>query len=495
MKQLILIIMGVLCLTSCKKFLEEYSQSDVIPKNTRDFGEILYTNGYPGINTRLQPWMVFLDDDMQCFNGEAIKDPTIVTSVSAIFQWQPDFITRTTVTGVDLNLNTWNTYYQLLLGANVALQYLDKASGPQAEKDQFKGEAYTLRAFYHFMLVNIYARPYNDSTTTPDKSPGVPIRTTANLSDGYLPRNTVKEVYTQIVNDLDSAIILLDKQKKTGAINRVSHVAARLLASRVHLFMENWDKCIEHADQVLLYHPQLMDLNTWGGVPDPDNKPLVGMRNTEAIWVYGDPEEQSPSGYSRAYDLSLDLVNTFETNDLRTQIAMSFNPPFMKEFLAVDYSHLKNTGGGLKGADFGTSWRSAEAYLNRAEAYIQKYRTKGDAGAATKALNSLNTLRAGRIDKGSFTPWQIKPADILLQQCRAERRRELFREETFRWFDLRRYGMPSIKHIYTPDLTTTHIYRLKARDPQYIIPIPEEVIGRNPALVQNPLYTGLRPHE
>jgi hypothetical protein len=495
MKKLILIIMGALCLVSCRKFLEEYSQTDVTPKSTRDFGEILTSDGYPGTRTVLQPWMVFLDDDVECYNGPTATIASI-NNASAVFQWQPDFVARTAAAGNDLSFNTWKNYYQLLLGANVVLQYLDNSIGAQQDKDQLKGEAYTLRAFYHFMLVNIYAKPYNDSTTTPDKSPGIPIRTSAGLSDGYLSRNTVKEVYAQIVNDLDSAIYLLDIGKKDQGNIRISHVAAHLLASRVYLYMENWEKTIEHADKVLQYHPQLMDLNNWGGIPDYDANPMVGQFNIETIWCYGQPQEHITEPYRIEYEISHDLANTFEESDQRAFIGFSPNPEFLKPYIPADISQMKyGSVTESKKMILPNSWRSAEAYLNRAEAYIQLYKTKGDANAATQALQNLNRLRAARIDRAAFTAWTLQPADQLLQLCRAERRRELFLEETHRWFDLRRYGMPSITHVFRADQIKVQTYRLPAKDPLYVIPIPDEVITRNPVLQQNLLFSGTRVPE
>lgn len=81
--------------------------------------------------------------------------------------------------------------------------------------------------------------------------------------------------------------------------------------------------------------------------------------------------------------------------------------------------------------------RISEAYLNRAEAYAQMN------GNETKAIADLNTLRRYRI-----TDYQdITNVADLLQEIRQERRRELCFDE-HRWFDLRRYGMPSITHQY-----------------------------------------------
>ncbi len=484
---------------SCKKFLEEYSPSEVTPKSASDFGEILVTDGYPDPLSLLSYWTVFLDDDTQCYVGVAnqVLAPEQLENIRNVYQWQSVLTNNTPNSITPSQINAWGNYYKLLMGVNVVLQNIDKATGSPDEKDQIKGEALGLRAMYHFMLVNLYARPYNDSLTTPDQSPGIPIRLDGNLSDAYLSRNTVKEVYQQIVSDLDSSLILLNRKKKDNDPIRLSHTAIHLLASRVHLYMEDWQKCIEHADAVLKYHPQLMDYRDWVNNPPTETNQLIGPFNPESIWSYGNYQEQYPflyTGYTTTFDVSWDLYNSFDDNDLRKSVAFNIIPEYLREWIAVEISQLKhaymNSVTGL--TMINNSWRSSEAYLNRAEAYIQVYRTKGDGAAATEALKSLNTLRAKRFDPSTFQPWTVQPGNAMLDSCRKERRRELFREETHRWFDLRRYGMPEIKHNYIPEVGTTQFYTLKKRDPQYVIPIPEEAHTRNPALSRNPAIPGIR---
>lgn len=497
MRRFIIIMTLTVGLCSCKKFLSERSQTDVVPKTAEEFGEILYTNGYPTRSVLCQPFLNLMDDDVQCYNSDVVADQQgAIINSSACFQWQPDFIDATEALGGSaVNYNSWATYYELILGTNVALHYLDNSSGTVAEKTMYKGEAYALRAFYHFMLVNLYARPYNDSTTTPDKSPGVPIMLSDELRDDLPVRASVKAVYDQVTRDLDSATYLLEQVKGTQEPFRISHVAAHLLASRVYLYMEQWDKAVAHANYVLSYHPELMDLNGWGD-PDPDNKPIVGKGNVEMIWYYGRFDEDFPAGVNTVYDVSHDLANCFESNDLRALVYMNQTPDFLKFLTPLDYADMKGTGSAPPDlTQMGCSWRSSEAYLNRAEANIQLYRTKGDATAASKALDDLNALRAKRIDQASFQPWGMHPADSLLEMCRTERRRELFREGGHRWFDLRRYGMPAIEHIYMQDPNTTRIYKLAKRDPQYVIPIPNNVLQRNISLGQNPQLSGTRQPE
>ncbi|WP_160710780.1 RagB/SusD family nutrient uptake outer membrane protein [Chitinophaga solisilvae] len=493
MKKTVIIALLALVLTSCKKFLAERSQTAVVPTTTKEFGEILYSNGYAGTSMILQPYLVLMDDDIQCFNGEALKEnQKTILSNGGMFQWQPDFIDLAINAGnPEINtLNSWGTYYKLIMGTNVALHYLDNSIGTDNDKKKYKGEAYTLRALYHFQLVNLYARPYNDSSTTPDKSPGIPLMLSPDLSESLPVRATVKEVYDQIQKDLEAGITLLEQFKGVQPLYRMSHVAAHMLASRVYLYMEEWEKARIHADYVLKYAPPLANLKEWGD-PFTTSMQLTGLKGVETIWCYGSQQSFTSLGTGQGYDLSPELIKSFEPGDLRNGTYFYQIPDFMKPYVTSDYSSLKYPAE-LSGIDLSFTMRTAEAYLNRAEACIQLYRTKGDAGAAQLALNDLNKLRITRIDNGHFAEWTLMPGDALLAKYREERRRELFHEAGHRWFDLRRYGMPAIRHIYMPDLYTQQIYELKKGDPQYTLPIPREALIRNPKLQQNQQLGGLR---
>ena len=121
--------------------------------------------------------------------------------------------------------------------------------------------------------------------------------------------------------------------------------------------------------------------------------------------------------------------------------------------------------------------RISEAYLNRAEAYVMRNK-KG------QALIDLNDLKRKRI-VGYADATEANIGDIL-EEVRLERRRELCFDE-MRWFDLRRYGMPSIKHKYRYKTSEPWVeFTLKEKDPMYTLPFPNAVVKENPSLVQNP---------
>ncbi|RYZ92596.1 MAG: RagB/SusD family nutrient uptake outer membrane protein, partial [Sphingobacteriaceae bacterium] len=143
--------------------------------------------------------------------------------------------------------SSWNIMYRTIVNANVIIekgQKLQVAQTEQAEVSHLIGEAYTLRALAHFDLLRLYVAPYN--STAGASHIGVPVLSNSGTSKEDIinpKRNTVKEGYTQIVDDLKKAIALMPTTPVGfTASNRghISHYAAKALLARVYLYMEDW---------------------------------------------------------------------------------------------------------------------------------------------------------------------------------------------------------------------------------------------------------------
>jgi hypothetical protein len=103
----------------------------------------------------------------------------------------------------------WTYYYRLINNDNFIINNIDNASGPQADKDNIKGQALADRAYNYFYLVNLFQQTYKGN----ENKPGVPVYTTPDLVGK--PRGTVQDVYNQIIADLTQAETLL-----TGKVRR-----------------------------------------------------------------------------------------------------------------------------------------------------------------------------------------------------------------------------------------------------------------------------------
>ena len=110
----------------------------------------------------------------------------------------------------------------------------------------------------------------------------------------------------------------------------------------------------------------------------------------------------------------------------------------------------------------------------------------GDDNDRKLALSDLNYLRRHRYDTRNvaYESKDYQDANDLLEFCKEERRRELCFED-HRWFDLRRYGMPTLTHTYFVSTDNEEVITLTEEDPRYVLPIPKLALDRNPLLIQN----------
>jgi hypothetical protein len=146
------------------------------------------------------------------------------------------------LTNCHYTARVWQFTYQAIVNINSVIDVVRE--GESADKDQLLGENYFLRGFLYFQLCNIFGRPY---TQNPDANLGIPLKLTAKIDD-FPPRATVKEVYEQVIKDLEKAAALMESKKMNIF---ASKEVAQAFLSRVYLYMENWEKAAAYADLVI----------------------------------------------------------------------------------------------------------------------------------------------------------------------------------------------------------------------------------------------------
>lgn len=145
---------------------------------------------------------------------------------------------------------TWSNFYNVLFIANQVIESQKEITeGTPEVVNQLVGEAHLLRAYLHFVLVNLHGQPYTKSGALNSKS--IPLKLDTDL-EKTLGRNTVEEVYTSILSDIEHARELINKEKwETVFSYRFNVLSVDALQSRVSLYMGAWPKCLESAEAVL----------------------------------------------------------------------------------------------------------------------------------------------------------------------------------------------------------------------------------------------------
>ena len=135
----------------------------------------------------------------------------------------------------------WRNSYKIIVGCNLMIEKIREGDSP--ETDQLLGENYYLRALVFFQMGNVFGRPYNQGAS----NLSIPVKLSSETDDRP-DRNTVQEVYDQVIGDLQKAESLMTINK--GA-SFASKEAAQALLARVYLYMEDNDNAETYADLVI----------------------------------------------------------------------------------------------------------------------------------------------------------------------------------------------------------------------------------------------------
>lgn len=151
-----------------------------------------------------------------------------------------------------VNNMSWYYGYKIIDSSNSVLKNIS-ADTTDPELQLYLAQGFANRAYTYFNLAQLYQFTYKGN----EDKPCVPILTEENAdqaaSEGA-PRATVREVYAQIMADLDKTIELLtasglgvDRIADTGAKRFVSLATAYGLRARVNLVMNNWQAAASDA--------------------------------------------------------------------------------------------------------------------------------------------------------------------------------------------------------------------------------------------------------
>ncbi len=509
LKYNILTILAALSFTACSDFLEPDSESEFVPEDATSLNELLLGEAYQ--RNDMEGFNIFLgllDDDIEAAPYQVPNDGFDGNLFLASFSWQPDMFKMMEEAGAG-HINVYESYYEVILGANAVLDYIPNVKDTEENINKVKAQALALRGFYYLNLVNIFGQPYSYNP----EALGVPLKLNSGIeeSEDYLKRKTVAEVYEQILADLHTAeeIYLSLPQGEQWSDNyRTSLPMVQLTLSRTYLYMENWEKAAHYA-KLVMENPnfKLEDLNSipLNGKNDAGETVRTYMvyptySSSETIWPYGNVLDMFEWTYEGAnstnsttgnkmhayFQASEELLNTYVDYDLRLSRYIVRAPKgssgelmpmaFGKVNVGTSY-YLPQNAVGI----FGRCMRLSEAYLNYAEAKAMI----GGEGQA-EATSALNTLRSKRFDPEDYEDEEFATQEELINFVRDERRRELC-FEGHRWFDLRRWGMPSFTHKWHDNADNTSTFRIEENDLLYTIPIPEEALQMNSSLVQNEL--------
>lgn len=362
---------------------------------------------------------------------------------------------RNELTPVNAFVQTlWSTAYNTIYESNAVLEGLAASTTvSDTLRIRLMGEAYFVRAFAHFYLVNAYGP--------------VPVVTTTDYRiNAVAPRTAEEDVYEQITADLEAAREHLNQRYFLLSRARPNRTAATALLARVHLYRERYGLAETLASEVL---------NTSGYILEPPANAFL-KQSTEAIWQLPQTIPSSfPTGEAAVFfirtgtfqnAMTATLYNAFESGDARLAAwVRTFTNATGTYRYAAKYKESRAINN-LSHTEHLIPLRFAEQYLIRAEARARLGNLQGaiedlDRIRARAALPLIATIKPNATQSELF---------LLIEQ---ERRIEFFCEMGHRWLDLKRTGRAdALLGGVKADWTSTDV----------LYPVPETELLRNPRL-------------
>jgi starch-binding outer membrane protein, SusD/RagB family len=501
----IFVILGILSLmtVSCEK---EYEPSDMITPdkliqmpegltyiangNYSMFKDVLTFNGVENQNYSYLRQYFFLSDfagdDVTC--GQVTTDPFYLS------------FTQDHTPSQENTSYFWYVSYKMISATNLVISYYERGemADQSAANLQLVGENYFVRAFAHFSLMNIFARPY----THDPNGPGIIIRNSDN-EPVEKPRSTVSEVYEFILNDLRTAASLMKPNTMRGK-GYASVYAAYAMMSRVFLYMEEPDSVIKYSDLVI-------NSGKFSITDDYPNYFRNAPSSDETIWciIYAIQDDlkkfgsvasmyysDGNSGWGEEYasDLYRALVEQ-NPEDTRNQYVVPLldnnGNVVAKQGTGIRIYYVSKFSfqDGSPTLSSPVMFRISEMYLNRAEAYARK-------GDDASAMNDLDQIRLHRGLENKLFNGSVPSGKTAFETVLDERRMELA-WEGHRTFDVYRnkqdmnrsywgYHLPGLKESDVNYNISAPASFINWNDARIIYYIPENEIRINTACTQNP---------
>lgn len=352
----------------------------------------------------------------------------------------------------------WTSAYRAIAHANQALDALDQlASADPDHEKALRAEALICRSYAHFMLVNLFAKPYDPQTASSDL--GIPyVKDIERELIVQYTRNSIAEVYELAEKDLLEGIELKQQssEKYYSAIKYHFNMNAVWgYASRFYLFKKDYQKCIEYSNKLLGagYYPSFIKDFSKVNVGHP-------TRNAQRFTAYDDAsnlmlariEVFAHPFYQIGYRLSFDIFNQIffqDQSDVRGVQSFIGNQARTVVYLPKHHWAVKDNAFPYM---IVTQFRGEEVFLNRLEALLLSGKTAEMEQQLAQFV--ANRYRATgetlayedfyREYTGTLYPNHTKN-ETLLKIILDERRRE-FVDEGLRWLDIRRHMLIPIQH-------------------------------------------------
>lgn len=261
---------AMLSLSSCNDFLDKLPDNRIDPNNPTQL-QLILAGGYLTYNyTTMCEMSSDNVVDNHALDANGINYPNLTARDpidDQYFAWEDANMSSMQ----DSPTAVWQGCYSAIAAANHVLEKVEefKAEGrtfgeeDQARLDAAYGEALVMRAYHHFLLVNLFGPQYRGEESVNDM--GVPYVTEPEKTVHVeYERESVKAVYDKIEADLLEGMKYINDQYYSAPKYHFNKNAVNAFAARFYLYKRDYDKVEQYATAALGANPaQMLRSNYW----------------------------------------------------------------------------------------------------------------------------------------------------------------------------------------------------------------------------------------
>jgi len=421
----------------------------------------------------------------------------------------------------------WQELYKSIARCNnIIINVTPEGIPNDADRDRLVGQAYFLRAFDYFYLVNLYGN--------------VPLITTLTDIDNVLVEQaSSQEVWAQIISDLEMAEAMLPSSWSDDSVGRPTSGAATALKGKSYLYQGQWTNAHQTLDDLVgqysllpasMYRDNFSTTNennsesvfelhffgqsnfTWGSdIPgtgtmgnyhidyapptkSPDRSHVVNPWLKNLFEANNDVVRRDETlaydyigatGYG-GVDFATDFGDTVDDDgntvpgDVSTAMAAGVEPIFSKKYAGMDLGTRDQVD--FLGTNVGNNWR----VIRYADVLLMLAEALNEDGMTPMAETHINAVR----NRAMIAPVNGLSQDDMRQAIIDERAMELA-GEGHRFFDLVRWNLAddylgaTSLHGDHPKSLSGGIFQTGKHE---LVWIPNSELDSNPNLSQNPGY-------
>ena len=467
----------MLCATGCSDFTEIDPKGMNLLETTSQLDMLL--NYQYSLDTDYM--MEISGDIIYCYsNLNTLMNQPVKTASQILITWDED--------GHDKELpeltasDDWYSDCYEIIGkvANPILAKIESATGPEDDRIRIKAEAHVLRAYFHYLAVQKFAKAYNPATADSEdaivyvtedmdiKTPAEPLK--------------LKDFYGKIIADLDAAIATGGLPKNNINRMRMSLPCAYAVKALALMSMQDFNGAATAAREALGINSTVVDYNTMtkkttgyiiGGEYDVLLRPkqecaedyfnVDNIQFYTAITPYG--EEMFEKGHA--------VHDKFSTDRVMYDFMMGMGKSMLGEEYDWTFTY-----------DLESSWNNIG--LKTTQMYLILAETAIAAGQYDEAMKNLDIIREKRISPELYAPLAGTVSD---KATAIEHLRQTAHGENiwtvFNFIDRKRWTQLD---DYKQTLTRTFGTRTMTLTPEsslWVFPIPKNVLSMNPYIHHN----------